>query len=179
MSIISDALKKAENTRRITTEDLKPKPQTEPNPLQQDLPGNKAARAHEQVGLALILVIALAAGWYLLSRKSAKTVPTGQGPQFEAQKKVEAVPNVPYEGVIYKSENEPPPPAKPLPPEPSAPPILTLNGIMYSAQMRYAIINNGMFQEGDSVNGATVVRIDKDQVLFNYNGADFKLTLKK
>ncbi len=183
MSIISDALKKAENARRIALGEIptKQEPGGEER-AHKDALNKNGPRPQERFGLAVffVLVLAFVSGWYLLSRKSAKTEPAGTTakPVIETPVKAESVLDVPYEGVIYKSENTGPL-LKPDLPTPATPPLLTLNGIMYSAQMRYAVINNGMFQEGDLVNGAKVIRIEKDTVIFNYEGSDFTLTLKK
>jgi len=57
-------------------------------------------------------------------------------------------------------------------------PNLTLNGVMYLKESPRAIINGNMVQEGDSVNGARVTAINKDNVRLDYNNAEITLKLK-
>jgi hypothetical protein len=53
-----------------------------------------------------------------------------------------------------------------------------LNGIMYLEGSPRAIINDSMVEAGDTVDGARVVKIDKRNVLLEYNGAQLSLDLK-
>ena len=57
-------------------------------------------------------------------------------------------------------------------------PEFVLNGIMYLEGSPRAIINDSMVEEGEMVNGARVVKIDKKNVLLEYNGAEIILGLK-
>ena len=66
--------------------------------------------------------------------------------------------------------------ALPLPP---AQPALVLNGIMYLDEKPQAIINGYILEEGDAINGSTVMLIDKDYVLLNSNDSKVKLKLNK
>ena len=69
------------------------------------------------------------------------------------------------------------PVAAPAKPENPAP-VFILNGIMYLESKPQAIINGYMLEEGDSLNGATVVVIDKDYVLLNLKDDKVRLNLK-
>jgi hypothetical protein len=59
-----------------------------------------------------------------------------------------------------------------------AAPEFVLNGIMYLEGSPRAIINDSMVEEGEMVNGARVVKIDKKKVLLEYDGAEIILDLK-
>jgi len=56
-------------------------------------------------------------------------------------------------------------------------PKFILNGIMYMESGSHAIINRSVVKEGDVVNGAKVIRIDKNTVTLNLKGNDVTLRL--
>jgi hypothetical protein len=56
-------------------------------------------------------------------------------------------------------------------------PNLILNGIMYIQERPRAIINGNMVEEGDSVSGARVTAISKDDVTLDYNSTQINLKL--
>lgn len=58
------------------------------------------------------------------------------------------------------------------------PPIFILNGTMYLDAKPQAIINGYILEEGDVINEATVMVIDKDYVLLNLKDDKLKLNLK-
>lgn len=58
--------------------------------------------------------------------------------------------------------------------EPQKP--FVLNGIFFSQDEGYALINNRIVKTGDSVAGAMVLRITADEVELNSSGATIKLT---
>lgn len=60
---------------------------------------------------------------------------------------------------------------------PSRPPTFVLNGIMYVESRPQAIINGYVLEEGDKINGATVLVIEKDCVLLDINNANMKLEM--
>ena len=70
------------------------------------------------------------------------------------------------------------PKIEPVAPAPYPPPIFILNGIMYLDAKPQAIINGYILEEGDVINGATVMVIDKDYVLLNLKDDKLKLNLK-
>jgi len=54
-------------------------------------------------------------------------------------------------------------------------PTLTLNGVFFSENEGYALINNQIVREGDTISGAEVVRITMDGVELKANGRSIKL----
>lgn len=54
--------------------------------------------------------------------------------------------------------------------------LLILNGIFFSGDEGYALVNNHIVKEGDVVNGATVKRITADEVEAEVDGSILKLT---
>lgn len=67
-------------------------------------------------------------------------------------------------------------PANLITPRPSN---FVLNGIMYVENKPQAIINGYVLEEGDKINGAVVLIIEKDCVLLDFNDANIKLELDK
>lgn len=61
----------------------------------------------------------------------------------------------------------------------SRPPNFVLNGVMYLDGKPQAIINGYMLEEGDMLNGATVMLIDKDYVLLNLNDSKIKVKMER
>lgn len=58
-------------------------------------------------------------------------------------------------------------------------PLFALNGIMYVEGRAQAIINGYVLEEGDKINGATILTIERDYVLLNFNDADMKLDIRR
>lgn len=54
-----------------------------------------------------------------------------------------------------------------------------LNGIFFSQDEGYALINNQIVKTGDKVDGAIVLRISADEVELNSSGTTIKLTRSK
>jgi len=67
-------------------------------------------------------------------------------------------------------------PAAPTIPKKPAPPALTLNGIFFSEEEGYALINNQILRIGESIEGATVKRINENEVELEFDGAPIKLS---
>jgi len=63
----------------------------------------------------------------------------------------------------------------------AAPPLskFVLNGIMYVKNKPQAIINGYILEEGDELNGATIMVIEKDCVLLDMNDENIRLDLAK
>jgi hypothetical protein len=59
------------------------------------------------------------------------------------------------------------------------PPVLVLNGVFFSENEGYALINNQILREGDVVDGATVERINLDGVELKSEGSVIKLSTVK
>ncbi len=58
-------------------------------------------------------------------------------------------------------------------------PIWKLGGILYDEINPAAIINSRIVRVGQSIDGARVLRIDKNMVTLEKNGAEFSITLEK
>jgi len=56
---------------------------------------------------------------------------------------------------------------------------LTLNGIFFSGDTNYALINNQILKEGDSLKGVRVKRITSEAVELDKNGVVVRLSNKK
>ena len=56
---------------------------------------------------------------------------------------------------------------------------LVLNGIFFSENEGYAVINNQIVKVGDTVEGATVKQIGFDEVELEFAGSTFKLNLPR
>jgi hypothetical protein len=62
---------------------------------------------------------------------------------------------------------------------PPQPPAFTLNGIFFSQEEGFALINNQIVKNGDEVDGAKVVRIGPDEVELEAAGLAIKLSCSK
>lgn len=58
-------------------------------------------------------------------------------------------------------------------------PSLDVNGIFLDAKSNYAIVNDAIVKEGETVNGVTVGKITKDEVQFKYKEQEFSKRLSK
>ncbi len=64
--------------------------------------------------------------------------------------------------------------------KPDTKPInLALNGIFFSQDEGYALINNRILKEGDKIENATITRITAEEVELNNNGLPVKLSTRK
>lgn len=61
------------------------------------------------------------------------------------------------------------------PPQKAVLPPLILNGVFFSGNESYALINNQIVKEGDVIAAATVVRITLEAVTLEANGSRFEL----
>ncbi|MFH2035793.1 MAG: hypothetical protein ABIJ45_05265 [Candidatus Zixiibacteriota bacterium] len=52
-----------------------------------------------------------------------------------------------------------------------------LAGIIYNETNPHAVINNKIVQNGDSVDGAEIITIEKDRVVLQKNGSEFTLSI--
>lgn len=79
---------------------------------------------------------------------------------------------------VIQKEADLPPPAPPSTDiqRPLAQPSLTLNGVFFSEDQGYALINNRIVKEGDLIDGVTVVRITLEEIDLNFQGQDIKLS---
>jgi len=58
-------------------------------------------------------------------------------------------------------------------------PALVLNGVFFSQEEGYALINNQIVREGDEVNGAKVKKISMNEVELDTLGSSVKLSYRK
>ncbi|MCX5712712.1 MAG: general secretion pathway protein GspB [Candidatus Omnitrophica bacterium] len=63
--------------------------------------------------------------------------------------------------------------------EESKTPKLVLSGVFFSQVSSYAIINNQIVKEGDTIEGVVVKRINQDDVLLEASGVPFTLSSSK
>ena len=56
---------------------------------------------------------------------------------------------------------------------------ITLNGIVFTGDSNYALINNQIVKEGDAVMGITIKRITSEVVELDKNGVLYRLSNKK
>ncbi len=56
---------------------------------------------------------------------------------------------------------------------------LTLTGVLIAATRRIAVINGALYREGDTINGARIVRIEPGSVQLRRGSEDFALRLER
>ena len=54
-----------------------------------------------------------------------------------------------------------------------------LNGIFSSSEKSYALINNQIARVGDKISGAVIKKITSEEVLFDFEGSEIKLSIHK
>lgn len=112
-------------------------------------------------GFYILLVFTLATG-FVTAKKLFAFITL----HFENKNKISAKVSIinnrpaPAASLLPRQASPPPPP----PPPTIKPPALVLNGIVFSSDKGYALINNTIVIEGDKIEGLTVVRITKDRV---------------
>lgn len=67
-------------------------------------------------------------------------------------------------------------PAEIVEPQKEPSPAFVLNGVFFSQEEGYALINNQIVKEGDQIDGALVVKIDLSQVELDKEGSTIKLS---
>lgn len=160
MSIIYDALKKVEEAAAGAAGKT---------------PGAKAA-GHKRlkinpvvfyVVVACLGIIAASAAFHFFMPRQKKITRPKQQPVAlpQAQPKPQAPP--------VAAE---PAPAETRPIEAHKPAHFQLNGVFYSGQEGYALINNRIVEEGDTIAGAVVEKIGLDEVVLKADGAEIKLS---
>ena len=169
MSIIYDALKKVEQS---SVKDTKP----------QDL-GNVHSKHKFKTYLLYVLVataglFAVNIFFVFLTHSNKISGANNAGPSevslVKAQEKLTLSKEIP-------PQNKANPPAQQAassdpPVKMSSKGLLILNGIFFSGDEGYALVNNHIVKEGDVVNGATVKRITVDEVEAEVDGEILKLT---
>lgn len=158
MSIIYDALKKVE--RKV-------------HPAQNETPGISVEKKRNPALTSYLVPVLIVC--FLIVAAGILFSAVRQKPQAPLAAPLKVSP-------VITQMPPPQPEALPLsseaPSQPSQPPQLTLNGIFFSQDGGYALVNNEIVREGDVVDGVTVVRILSDAVELDYNGSPFKLSTK-
>jgi len=171
MSIIYDALKKVESRLSPDSNIAKPKTPKES--------GHKAKRY-----LSFIIIVCL--GFAVASISFNLLMPSHKRlsekdinkPQLETEP-IQNITNIPAPADnIADTSNKPPAVESPefSQSQKQASPLLVLNGVFFSENQGYALINNRIVKEGDTIDGAEVGRISLDGVELNSGGLVIKLS---
>jgi hypothetical protein len=147
MSIIYDALKKVEASKQI---ELETKPDKRPKSLPK---------------IYLIYVLVMCAGIILAGvvfKGLSKSVSTSNPLILEENMSRGTSPSI-------SVENKPAIPTEPQP-------TFVLNGVFFSGEEGYALINNRIVRKGDKIDGATVVGIALNEVELEAEGSVIRLS---
>lgn len=157
MSIIYDALKKVEQSQGSSLQTKIDKP---------DKPGPKVYVTYVLIVLMGIIVASIFWGLFI-----KPPLATDVASNVDAASKVILLPNKPI------PETTPPlqPPAV-VKSEPRT--TFTLNGIFFSQNEGFALINNQIVKEGDNIGSAKVLLIRLDEVELESDGSLIKLSVK-
>lgn len=159
MSIIYDALKKVEKT----------------NPADH-AKNNKWRINKNDILLYLFFIVAVCLGFFIANAFWGKFE---KKPVIAQTKTPQAVPSLPVSPSLAPiSQPEPQVAFSPRTEESHHQPGLALNGIFFSQDKGYALVNNIIVKEGDTIEGATVKRISADTVEFESYGKTFQLRTK-
>ena len=185
MSIISEALKKAQkerakrHDREKSAEDSTDKLFQEATFTIQRVPDERSTGSKVfLVIVSLVIILALAGGsFFYFSRPSSGEKPL-VAPARPEKKAAVAPPVVPK-----VEEKTPVAPIVPTPAENNVTmdtfkKLPTLNGIMYSENQPQAIINGVMVSEGEDVDGFSVLKIYPEKVTLSSGDNDFELKLR-
>lgn len=149
MSIINEALKKTGEFIQENEAKNKPAAKTFPSPK-----------------LSIIYILILLAGVLLSKFIFGLLSRPLQTPKIEAAES--SVKPVLSTAAVTPSENKN-----------IAEPSFILNGIFFSDNDGYALVNNQIVRENDSVDGATVIRITPQAVELDYNGKFTSLSTRR
>lgn len=165
MSIIYDALKKVEEA---SSKNLG----TEMDKSSKSMP--KKIAYHKKIPKILISVLVVCLGVFVANiffgifpKPLSNNTYTGikDQPGVDKKQDVSVHPGLPKE--------------TPLEVKPSvkeSPPSFVLNGVFFSGDEGYALINNRIVKKGDKIDGATVVAISLDEVNLEAEGSIIKLS---
>lgn len=177
MSIIQEALKKAQTTytykRDLPKEEILPKKETAipEKVIEKILPNRPVAGRTPLIKLIpaiILLIIFIGVGFRSFISGDRELRKTNSAPAIkDIAPKIE--PKDVSEPIIGKSLS-----SIAL----ARAPDFVLNGIMYLQERPRAIINGNVIGLGESVSGARIDAINKDNVVLNYNGAEITLRLK-
>jgi type II secretory pathway component PulC len=168
MSIIYDALKKAE--KNINN----PQPLTETGKISEDPKTRRKLYFIYALVVCLGIFIANFAFTYLTSSKNKSLI--SPKPHKIAKKE-----NLSSPAQLTPTKAAPQSKPAPIKVKPASgskresTESLTLNGIFFSQNDGYALINNQIVKDGDTVDGAVVKKITADSVEVEYDGKTLKL----
>lgn len=171
MSIIYDALKKVEKTNFSY-----PAAAADAQKQAKAVPYKPSKRALLLYSFAMVFVLFLGNIVYSFISRPDKTAP-----RTETLQEKPVAPSLPSAPVPALKEA---PAAEVLPVKieettvQKAPPPFVLSGVFFSQQEGYALINNQIVKEGDVVDGATVKRINMNEVELDFSGSSVKLSEK-
>lgn len=167
MSIVNEALKKAQDQKaNLANKDLD-KDAIEPKPISEieTRPKITPTRAKEAKKFIFFTIIAIIGGIIFLKNSSYllhKKIPLNSNISTPSQEIPNSVPIV----------------SAPKSSEGSFLPTFTLNGIVYDEVRPYAIVNNKVLLKGDLIEGAKLVEINRDSVKLIFNDKEIELTAK-
>lgn len=164
MSIIYDALKKAGQTANKDTE------------IKKEAKPKSALRNYLIYGLVAIIGFFLANLAFGFFFKQAGAISAER--QRTQKKKLppalvrKAPTSAPTPMVIIPGN-----PQKEAEPAKPAPPSLVLSGVFFGDNEASALINNQILREGDTIEGATITRIEMDAVELKFQDMTIKLSM--
>lgn len=195
MSIIQEALKKAQETYLKRTTDKKEPAQELPRDNIVTARSDRKVPPHHTTAplpivIAAIVIIAVLAVFGLRSFFSAGPEAGLKEPASRQEVSLKQVPETSsisksssgIQGILPSVDDVTSPLRRTLSSTFMADrtvPELVLNGIMYLQEGPKAIINSTVVREGDVVSGATVKVINRNNVLLNFNDSEITLTLNE
>lgn len=164
MSIIYDALKKVEvsvhkaSVTEVDKKDHKPK-----------------------LKIYLLFTLVICSGFFITNivfSLFTKSLQKGSSITPKIQPQVNKKQDANLASELPKEVSPPEPNLTPAPVEVEkpSPPLLVLNGIFFSEDEGYALINNSIVKEDDTVDGAVVTRITLDGVELKFQDSVIKLS---
>lgn len=168
MSIIYEALKKIQINFPAEPQALEEKPYSR----------LKVYFSHIIITLAGFLATALVYSYFVSRPRLSHPAETSSAK--ETAGKIMLTQSSPAQAspVLPESLNQKPVPEKEIPaPEQKTPlPTLILNGIFFSEQGSYALINNRIVREGDTLEGLSVKKIEPKEVVLADKDSTLKLS---
>ncbi|OGW75780.1 MAG: hypothetical protein A2Z72_05190 [Omnitrophica bacterium RBG_13_46_9] len=176
MSIISEALKKAQESSRYASPGLKIKKPAAP-------PADRTKRKPLSFNIPLIIfILVLLAGpaFFFLRQNPARSTAVRQPvPEKELAPKSEFEESARKEKPLAESKRDIVPPSIASGMDFQYRESINLNGIMYTPEKPLAIINNSVMAQGDTVGEFTILRIERDSVRFGFKDEEFVIRLKR
>ncbi len=170
MSIINEALKKAETESRMEQDTTAGPAVHVPSPvlqLQKAVRENRYGKYLKKYRPVLLTAAFLAAAAVAMSIAAPRNMPVPVPPASSSA----PVPAASL-GKVHKAARAGIEPAQ------IEPPALVLNGILHDDAKPYAIVNGRIVVKGDTIEGAEITEINKDAVKFLFQGKDFELRNK-